>query len=96
MARVEDLETAVSRREADRLFREDAVRRRSADPRLVKWFGPPAGGREGERTGRLLTTAFTVFCIVGGIAMALGVTLLPATALSALTFVVIGILARLF
>lgn len=96
MARIDDLETAVPRSEADRLFREDAARTRNADPRLLKWFGTAVDSDRGEHMGRLLTTAFTVFCIVGGIAMAFGVTLLPALLISALVFIVTGIVTRLF
>lgn len=96
MSRIDDFETGMSRTEADRLFREDAARRLNADTRLVKWFGAPETSAQAERAGRLLTTAFAVFCIVGGLAMTLGVALLPASALSAVAFVVLALVARLF
>ena len=96
MARIYDLQAASPRSEADRLFREDAARRRGADLRLLKWFGPAVDGDRGEWMGRMLTTAFTVFCIVGGIGMALGVTLLPALLASGLIFIVAGVVTGLF
>jgi hypothetical protein len=96
MARAEDLETILPRREADRLFREDASRLHRTDPRLVAWFGSSATGSDGDHMGRMLITAFAVFCIVGGISMALGATLLPALVISAIVFVAVGIVARLF
>ena len=49
-----------------------------------------------DRVGRLLTTAFATFCIVGGISMILGMPFLPALALSMGVFLSIGLLWRLF
>jgi hypothetical protein len=96
MSRIDDFETGMSRTEADRLFREEAARRVEADGRLVKWFGDAEANAQAERAGRLLTTAFAVFAIVGGLAMTVGVALLPASALSAVAFVVLAVVARLF
>jgi hypothetical protein len=96
MSRTDDFDIGLSRRDADRLFREDAARRRAADPRLIRWFAAPGTTTSDDRIGRLLTTLFAVFCIVGGIAMLLGMAFVPATLLSTAAFAAIGLIGRLF
>ncbi|MGI1662393.1 hypothetical protein ACRDNQ_09130 [Palleronia sp. KMU-117] len=96
MSRTDDFDIGLSRRDADRLFREDAARRRDADPRLIRWFAPSGDTHGDDRIGRLLTTAFAVFCIVGGLAMLLGMSFVPAALLSASAFAAIGLVGRLF
>jgi hypothetical protein len=78
--------------DADRLFKEDAARRYATqDGRLVRWLKPPAPGSRAELVSSLFWTAFGVFCIVGGLAMMLGMGFLPAMGVSLVVFAMLRI-----
>jgi len=58
---------------------------------MVPWFKTPEPGSNAEIIGSMLSTAFGVFCIVGGLAMMLGMAFVPATGVSLAVFAMIRV-----
>lgn len=92
MSGFDGLSAGVERDEADRLFRETAARQAHRnDGRLVPWFKGAKPGSTAEIVGSMLSTAFGVFCIVGGVSMMLGMAFIPATGVSLAVFAMIRV-----
>ena len=87
MAGLQKLNAEIVGSEADRLFREEKARRQpKGDGRLVTWIPAPKPGSDAEILSSMLWTWFGVFCVVGGMAMMLGMSAILATSVSLVTF----------
>jgi hypothetical protein len=92
MQGTDSLNVGLPRDETDRLFRETAKRQRpGSDGRLVTFFNAPKPGSTAEQLSSMASTAFGVFCIVGGLAMMLGMAFVPATGISLAVFAMIRV-----
>ncbi len=92
MAGIDHFADGIGRKETERLFRETAARQRPrGDGRLIHWLPAPLPGSTAEVVGSMASTAFGVFCIVGGLSMMLGMSLVPAVGVSLAVFAMIRV-----